>query len=217
MKLSAFDKLSSSFVPKGSRVLDLGCADGKIGEFMEKYFACKVTGVEINPSLAQIAARRLTKVIIGDLENPQIQAKILKQGKFEVLFASGILEHLKNPQQVLENLKPALKSNSVMIITLPNIAFWRMRFELLFGRFEYTDSGILDKGHLRLFTIKSARVFIEKDCHLTIDQVDFDFPIFPLIHRFFKIIPFGENLQAELYRTFPQFFAYQMVLKCRQK
>jgi len=76
MKLSAFDKLSSSFVPKGSRVLDLGCANGKIGHFMEKYLDCRVTGVEMNPSLAQKAARRLTKVIIGDLENPQIQAQI---------------------------------------------------------------------------------------------------------------------------------------------
>ena len=136
MKLSAFDKLSSSFVPKGSRVLDLGCANGKIGHFMEKYLDCRVTGVEMNPSLAQKAARRLTKVIIGDLENPHTQTTILKQNKFEVLFASGILEHLKDPQQVLKNLKPSLKNNAVMIITLPNIAFWRMRFELLFGRFE---------------------------------------------------------------------------------
>src|SRR3989344_8106125 len=217
MTLSKFDQLSTSYVPKNSRVLDLGCADGKIGEFMEKYFACKVTGVEINPSLAQIAARRLTKVIIGDLENPHTQTTILKQNKFEVLFASGILEHLKDPQQVLKNLKPALKNNSVMIITLPNIAFWRMRFELLFGRFEYTDTGILDRGHLKLFTIKSAREFIKKDCHLTIDQIDFDFPIFPMIHRLFAIIPFGGNLQLKLYRIFPQFFAYQIVFKCHQK
>src|SRR3990167_5916832 len=108
MTLSKFDQLSTSYVPKNSRVLDLGCADGKIGEFMEKYLACKVTGVEVNPSLAQIAARRLTKVIIGDLENKMVQQEILKKQKFDVILASAILEHLKQPQTIIQQLKKSL-------------------------------------------------------------------------------------------------------------
>ncbi len=49
-----------------------------------------------------------------------------------------------------------------MLISLPNIAIWNVRFELLFGRFEYQDTGTLDRTHMRFFTRRSLRRFLER-------------------------------------------------------
>ncbi|OGD85956.1 hypothetical protein A2Z23_01835 [Candidatus Curtissbacteria bacterium RBG_16_39_7] len=189
-----------------------------MGKFLGKSLGCKVTGVEIDKKFAQVANGRITKVIVGDLENDKIQTKILQESKFDVIFASAILEHLKRPEQVLKNLIKSLKKGKIIIITLPNVACWRTRLELLMGRFNYTESGILDKGHLRFFTVKSAIQFIEGNCKLKIDAIDFEFPLFPIIHRIFKLIPLvGTRLQFKFYRRFPNFFAYQIVFKTRPK
>jgi len=50
-----------------------------------------------------------------------------------------------------------LRPAGAIIVSLPNIANLRVRLGLLFGRFDYTDSGILDRTHLRFFTLRSAR------------------------------------------------------------
>ena len=216
MTLSKFDQLSTSYVPKNSRVLDLGCADGKIGHFMEKYFACEVTGVEMNPSLAQKAARRLTKIIIGDLENPQLQAKILEQGKFDVIFASAILEHLKHPQIALKQITKSLKKDGIIIISLPNIAFWAIRFDLLKGNFNYTKSGIMDKTHLKFFTVKTALRFLEKECNLKIKIIDYDLPEVPIFSKLAKLI-ITKKCQEKIFRSFPNLFAYQVLVVAKIK
>lgn len=214
---SNIDSLSTDLVPPNSRVLDLGCGDGTIGQILENK-GCQVIGVEENRNLAKIAKQKLSKVIIGDLEEKKILEQISKEPKFDVIFASAILEHLKRPEVVLKNLIKSLKEGGIIIITLPNIAYWRIRWELLMGRFNYTESGILDRGHLRFFTVKSAIQFIESDCKLKIDKLDFEFPLFPIIHRIFKLIPFvGNQLQFKFYRKFPNLFAYQMVFKTRPR
>jgi len=216
MTLSKFDQLSTSYVPKNSRVLDLGCADGKIGHFMEKYFACEVTGVEMNPSLAQKAARRLTKIIIGDLENPQLQAKILEQGKFDVIFASAILEHLKHPQIALKQITKSLKKDCIIIISLPNTAHWSIRLNLLFGNFKYTKSGILDKTHLKFFTVRTALNFLKKDCSLKIEAIDYDFPKVPILSKVIKFFLTSKG-QQKIFKLFPNLFAYQILIVAKPK
>lgn len=183
---------------------------------MEKYLACQVTGVEINPSLAQIAARRLTKVIIGDLENKKVQQEILKKQKFDVILASAILEHLKQPQIIFQQLKKNLKKSGIIIITLPNIAHWSIRLNLLFGNFNYTKAGILDKTHLKFFTIKTALNFLKKDCSLKIEAVDYDFPDLPLISRIIKF-SLGSNTQEKIFRLLPNLFAYQILVVAKPK
>lgn len=206
------DSLSASLVPVNSRVLDLGCGDGKIGQIL-KQKGCNVTGVELNYELAKIAKWRLSKVIVGDLENTRIQNKIVKEQKFDIIFASAILEHLKNPDKVLKSLYNCLNKDGFVIITLPNIAYWRIRVDLLMGRFNYVDSGILDKTHLKFFTIKSAIDFVKNDCSLKIFKIDYEFPPIPIIHRIFKIMPsfIGKKIQSLLHQRFAGLFAYQML------
>jgi len=215
--LSAFDKLTTAFIPRNSRVLDLGSGSGRIGGYLKENLGCKVIGAEINKKVAKTAKMYLDDVIVGNLEDKDIQQMILKRGKFDVILASAILEHLKEPEKFLKEIINALSKDAIILITLPNVAFWQIRFNLLYGKFDYTYSGILDKGHLHLYTLKSAREFIKKDCRLKIDKIEFDFPEVPILH-YIKLVPvIGKKLNYWLYRKFPTFFAYQFLFVCAKK
>ena len=216
MTLSKFDQLSTSYVPKNSRVLDLGCADGLIGRFLKSNLNCEVIGVEIDKRAAINAKKYLDKVIIGDLENIATYKLIYKQGKFDVIFASAILEHLKHPQIALKQITKSLKKGGIIIIALPNIAHWSIRKALLFGNFNYTPSGILDKTHLKFFTVRTAINFLEKDCSLKIEAIDYDFPDLPLISRIIKFL-LGSNIQEKIFRLLPNLFAYQILVVAKPK
>ena len=216
MTLSKFDQLSTSYVPKNSRVLDLGCADGLIGRFLKSNLNCEVIGVEIDKRAAINAKKYLDKVIIGDLENIATYKLIYKQGKFDVIFASAILEHLKHPQIALKQITKSLKKGGTIIISLPNIAHWSIRKALLFGNFNYTPSGILDKTHLKFFTVRTALNFLKKDCSLKIEAIDYDFPDLPLISRIIKFL-LGSNIQEKIFRLLPNLFAYQILVVAKPK
>ena len=76
---------------------------------------------------------------------------------FDIIVFADILEHLKEPLEVLKRYKKYLKDDGYIIISIPNIANWKIRFKSLLGRFEYNEYGILDSGHLRFFNEKSQR------------------------------------------------------------
>lgn len=77
---------------------------------------------------------------------------------------ADVLEHLLFPEQVLKYfVYNYLKENGQVIISLPNVANWQVRLNLLFGKFNYTDRGIMDKTHLHFYTFKTARELIFKN------------------------------------------------------
>ena len=73
-----------------------------------------------------------------------------------------MLEHLKDPERLLKQISPVLRRDGSIVVSVPNVANIFVRLSLLFGRFEYTERGILDKTHLRFFTRKSARALVRK-------------------------------------------------------
>ena len=193
--------------------MDLGCADGTLGQILKKTHGCQVVGVENNKRLVKIAKTKLDKVIFGDIDAKTTLDKIAKEPKFDVIFASAIFEHLKRPTVVVKKLSKSLKNDGFLLITLPNIAFWQIRINLLRGNFNYTDSGILDKTHLRFFTTKTALEFLKDECGLKIVRVEFEFPKTPLLHRTANLIPyFGTILESFIYRNFSNLFAYQILI-----
>ena len=74
-----------------------------------------------------------------------------------------MLEHLKSPEQILQQTHAVLKREGSLIVSLPNVANLSVLFMLLFGQFNYQQRGLLDKTHLRLFTRKSARRLLEEN------------------------------------------------------
>jgi 2-polyprenyl-3-methyl-5-hydroxy-6-metoxy-1,4-benzoquinol methylase len=94
----------------------------------------------------------------------KVQFKLIeiKEQKFDVILIGDVLEHMVDPGKVLSELKKFLKPEGKFVISLPNVAHYSVRFGLLKGRWNMTNSGILDKTHLRFFTRVTAIELLTK-------------------------------------------------------
>ena len=150
-------------VPRGTRVLELGCASGYLSGYMERTLGCRVTGLEFDPAATAIAATRCSEVHTVDLDTPNALDIAASSAPYDVLFAAAVLEHLKQANTILQTAHHLLKPNATLIVSLPNIAHWSMRLQLLLGRFDYQDYGIMDKTHVHLYTLKTGRALLEQN------------------------------------------------------
>lgn len=152
-------KLVAQEIGSGQAVLDVGCNKGYFKSLIDQ--SNKVYGIDLEDSdLATAEANGYYYVEKVDLNN----CSTLKlRDKFDVIVFADVLEHLLNPVDVLRYFtKNHLKSGGRIIISLPNVAHITIRAQLLFGRFSYTDAGILDRTHLHFYTQESAREFVGK-------------------------------------------------------
>ena len=140
-------------------VLDIGCGRGQNGE-LAKQKGAKVVGIESWPPSIEAARARLDEVIDADVESDE-SARLLGDRRFDLILFGDVLEHTRDPQAVLKRFLPFLEDGGHVIVSVPNVAAWTVRFGLLGGNFEYAQSGILDETHLRFFTRESARRMVE--------------------------------------------------------
>lgn len=159
------------------RILDVGCAKGFLGKAVKQRQACHITGVEYVPEIAGAARENLDHVICGDIE---ILAKALPRHYYDCIILADVLEHLKYPGQVLLQLRECLTADGIFIISLPNVRHWSVLGDLLEGKWNYVDAGILDKTHLRFFTRASMLDLFNSTglvvCH-TEEIIDHGFPV----------------------------------------
>ena len=142
------------------KALDVGCGAGLLGQAIEKR-GYAVWGIESNAEAADRAASRITRVIREDLTNTDaVRAKIGSE-IFDTLIFSDILEHVYDPFAVLVKYLEFLKPGGSVAVSVPNALVWTNRLNFLFGRFEYEDSGVMDKTHIRFFTFKTAKKLVE--------------------------------------------------------
>jgi len=153
-------------IREGTRVLDVGCAAGRVARHLQGK-GCSVIGVERDPDLAGRARPHCTEVILGDVEDPRVLSQIT--GLFDYVILGDILEHLVRSENLLAALRTKLCKNGRMMAAIPNVLVWHTRKEFLLGRFDYQDSGTLDRTHLRFFTFKTARQLIEASGYRIVD------------------------------------------------
>lgn len=158
-ELAKSHQIAVTEVPAGSRVLELGCATGYVSRYLKEELGCRVVGVEISPEAARRAEPYCERLIVGDLSGEEVWKEIVPP--FDVVLANDVLEHLPEPDAVVGRCRDLLRVGGRMIVSVPNVAYWRVRFGLLFGRFDYTDKGILDDTHLRFFTARTGRSLLE--------------------------------------------------------
>jgi SAM-dependent methyltransferase len=130
--------------------------------------------------------------------------------KFEFIVFADVLEHLQDPGAVLESCHGLLKPKGKIIISIPNIAHFSTRATLLFGQWNYTDRGILDRIHLRFFTKKSFRAEIVDCGFSTVKFMSTPIPLealFPRLNR--HLFHFLDNLMYLPILLNPKIFGYQ--------
>jgi 2-polyprenyl-3-methyl-5-hydroxy-6-metoxy-1,4-benzoquinol methylase len=150
--------LMLELIGANKRVLDVGCDTGYLGRVLIT-MSNTVSGVEVNPVSAEEARQHLTKVLVADLEGADLVGEF-GAGSFDVVVFGDVLEHLKDPLQVLRQARPLLAPGGSVVISTPNVAHGDVRLALLGGRFDYSKVGILDDTHLRFFTRDSLVTFL---------------------------------------------------------
>ena len=149
-------------IPEGSRVLEIGTASGYMGEYLIEKKNCEIWGIEPAEELYNDAKQYgYTKLFKISAENLLTLPEMANE-KFDVILLGDVLEHMKNPDEVLAGLKNFLKPTRRCVISLPNIAHYSIRWHLLIGRFDMQDGGILDRTHLHFFTLKTMCEMVEK-------------------------------------------------------
>jgi 2-polyprenyl-3-methyl-5-hydroxy-6-metoxy-1,4-benzoquinol methylase len=192
------DKLSP-----GGRVLDVGCSAGYLSERLVDR-GSTVVGLELDPEAAVRARGVCEQVLVGDVETMELP---LEPNSFDTIVCGDLIEHLRDPGAFLARVRPLLRPGGRLALTTPNVANWTIRLQLLFGRFEYTERGILDRTHTHLFTRGSLIAVVEAAGYV-VDAVDFTVPVPKIGER----IPGLERVAHALGSLRPQLFAFQFVL-----
>jgi GT2 family glycosyltransferase/tetratricopeptide (TPR) repeat protein/2-polyprenyl-3-methyl-5-hydroxy-6-metoxy-1,4-benzoquinol methylase len=132
-------------------ILDVGCGAGSLGIILKQRQHCSVYGVELNEAVAKNAAAHLDRVWTGDIEAIELD---LPAGYLDVIVCGDVLEHLREPRDVLRQLSRFLKPNGRLIASIPNVAHHSVIRGLLAGDWTYQPAGLLDETHLRFFTAR---------------------------------------------------------------
>lgn len=186
-----------SLVPPNKKILDVGCSSGRLAQCLKEGRGCQVFGVEVDGDLAKKAESFCERVLVTNIE--ALEPLDYPHGFFDVLLFADVLEHCRNPKEILENLLPYLSSSGIVIISLPNTVNWDIRWRFLLGDFTYRGGTPLDEGHLRFFTLKSAKDMIES-VGLSVE----------------KVVTRNRRLKI-LGRVFPELFAWGFVFKAVPK
>lgn len=131
------------------KILDVGCGAGVTGLELMNRQSCQLFGIELNEIAASIAKSHYEKVYEEDIEMLELS---LSEGYFDVILFADILEHLKDPDKIIQKYANVLKPGGSMICSIPNILHAEALFPLLQGYWNYQNAGILDRTHLRFFT-----------------------------------------------------------------
>lgn len=158
-KYSGYDRRVYEMVEPKSRVLDVGCGLGDLAAALAEK-DCSVVGIELDREMVSEARKKCKKVIQADVE--KLRRLPFPRKHFDVMIFSDVLEHLRKPDIVLSRFRDYLSDDGYAVIAIPNIAFLSTRLSLLLGKFRYTEIGILDRTHLRFFTLRTAKELVEK-------------------------------------------------------
>jgi 2-polyprenyl-3-methyl-5-hydroxy-6-metoxy-1,4-benzoquinol methylase len=143
----------SRWIEPGAEVLDLGASTGVLGRYLAGR-GCVVDGVEIDPTAAATARLAYRSLLEADLETAALPA-LFEGRRYDAVVCADILEHLRNPGRILEQVRDVLKPRGALLVSVPNIGYAGVVLELLTGEFAYRPLGILDATHLRFFTRQS--------------------------------------------------------------
>jgi 2-polyprenyl-3-methyl-5-hydroxy-6-metoxy-1,4-benzoquinol methylase len=162
------------YVPEASRtVLDVGCGEGLFGHALQQQVAGReVWGIEIDPIAAGEAEGQIDKVLVGDVETV---LSGLPEGHFDCVVFNDVLEHLVDPESVLRKITRYMTPNGIVVCSIPNVRYFPVLFRLILRKeWRYVDNGVLDRTHLRFFTIKSIQQMFEELRYdvLTIDGIN---------------------------------------------
>jgi len=192
-------------------VLDIGCGSGALGAKLKTINKKAIVyGIDISQGAAQCASDALDRFDLLDLDNQELPDY---GHRFDLIILADILEHLKRPDLLMLQLHRHLAHNGSVLVSIPNVAHYSIREMLFYGRFEYSDIGILDRTHLRFFTHKIFLELVEK-CGFKIVEERHSNVVPNILGYAPRPKSFLHNFITE---NFPTLVAYQFIFKLKAK
>ncbi|WP_347484660.1 methionine biosynthesis protein MetW [Vandammella animalimorsus] len=149
----------AALVPVGSRVLDLGCGDGALLEYLQKERNCSGYGVELDDAKLLACARRGVNVLQMNLDRG---LSIFADDSFDVVLQIDTFQHLHNAETMLQE---TVRVGRAGIIAFPNFAHWANRLSVLRGRMPVTRRmpyQWYDTPNIRVGTFKDFEILARK-------------------------------------------------------
>ncbi len=125
-------KAVARLVPQGSRVLDLGCGDGALMDYLRSERGCSGYGVELDDAKVQACLQRGVNVLQFNLEEG---LSMFGDDSFDVVLQIDTLQHLRNAETML---RETVRVGKRCIVAFPNFAHWPNRLSVLRGRMPVT-------------------------------------------------------------------------------
>jgi GT2 family glycosyltransferase/ubiquinone/menaquinone biosynthesis C-methylase UbiE len=141
-------------------VLEIGCAcGGTLLKIKDLYKKANIYGIEFNENSSLIASQ-FASVKAQDAQKEMDYPK----DYFDYIILADVLEHLYDPWSMMKNIRKYLKENGKVLISIPNVMHYTLLKDLINGNWTYTDAGLLDKTHIRFFTLNEInKMLLEAD------------------------------------------------------
>jgi len=166
-------RIMAEVIEPGSTVLDIGCGEGLLLEYLTETRRISGCGVDIAPEAVRLARVRGVEAEVADILHWEIKQE------YDYIILSEVLEHLANPEEVIAKVRERFRK--ALLVSIPNIGYYKHRLRLLLGRFplqwEWHPA-----EHLRFWTVID---FVEWVGQLGLEVVDVRSSNgFPLLRRY---------------------------------
>jgi methionine biosynthesis protein MetW len=182
------DRLIMQQIPRGSRILDLGCGDGRLLCRLRDELGCSILGIELDHQQVVEAICKGVPILKADLDEG---LKEIPNDSFDVAVLSQTLQQVLHPQELLRQMLRVAKR---ALVVVPNFGHWRVRVQLLlYGRAPITSSLPYDwynTPNIHLLSMLDFRDLIGRMHLKIVDEV-------PIIRG--QAVPnaWGANLRAD--------------------
>ena len=203
----AFDLVSKVIKDKKEvkNILDVGCGYGLLSRELKKTFPkLDFYGIEHSKEASR-SSQKILKLLQYNIEDIALIKRKLKTQKFDVIIFSDVLEHLYDPVDIIKSYQSFLNQDGTIVVTVPNIANIFSRLALLFGYFNYNETGVMDKTHIRFFNKQNLKQ-LAKESNLQIVAQKYDSILVRWFVPFIKIFiankGSGHILDSKLYQFY---------------
>jgi SAM-dependent methyltransferase len=191
------------------KVLEVGCGSGEtISGIQYLYPNAVVKGIELDDVKVRMMSHALD-VVLGNIETMSLP---YEKNYFDYIIFGDVLEHLHDPEKTLIHMKEYLADDGCIICSLPNVMHGTVLIELMNGEFQYESAGILDRTHLRFFTLRSAaRMFV--NAGYKIENASYNQANSAMFTEYKDLI---KGLSKLLGKNAELMYAYQLIFKVKK-